>query len=459
MGLRYTEGPKPALSIHNIRCFIAFRVFFNARFYYPVFTILFLDFGLTLEQFALLNVVWAAAIVIWEVPSGALADVVGRRTMLVLASVFMVFEMGLLCFAPLGRPALLLAVFFLNRVLSGMAEASASGADEALAYDSLKSTGNADDWGRVLEKQLRFQSIGFMVAMSVGAAVYDPTLMQRLAGLLGVDVALTQQHTLRFPVFLTLIMAILSLMTTLRMREAPLRKENSGSTKDVWKAAVVTGAKVTFQAGRWVLRAPFAFVLISGGLLFDHVIRMTITLISQYFRLIRLPEATFGLIGSGLATLGFFVPRIGLRLVQRHPPSRNLAILCILTFAGLLGMTWVLPYVGLLPVLFLHAAMFLTGFFLSYYLNRITSSDQRATVLSFKGLSFNLGYGLIGLLYSRLLALLRSRVSVESHGQALEDALFVKSLAWFPWYFLLCLIVFLLLARWKLLYANKQGQL
>jgi MFS family permease len=450
--------PKPALSIHNIRYFIAFRVFFGARFYYPVFTILFLDFGLTLEQFALLNAVWAATIVIWEVPSGALADAGSRRTLLLLASALMVVEMALLCFAPLGRPTLLLVVFFLNRFLSGMAEASASGADEALAYDSLKSEGNAEDWGLVLEKQMRLQSVGFMVAMSVGAAVYDPALMQRLADLLGVDIALTQQQTLRLPIFLTLIMAILSLMTTLRMREVPVRKDKDGSVKDVWKAAVVGGVKVTLQAGRWVLSNPFALVLISGGLLFDHVIRMTVTLVSQYFRLIRLPEATFGLIGSGMATLGLFVPRIGLKLVQKYSPSQNMATLCFLTFMGLTGMTLVLPYAGLLPVLLLHAVIFLTGFFLSYYLNQITSSDQRATVLSIKGLSFNLAYGLIGLFYSRLLALLRSLVSVESHGQTVEDALFVKSLAWFPWYFVLCLIIFLLFARRQLRHGDEHRQ-
>ena len=62
---------KSTFAIRNVRLFIAFRVFFNARFYYPVFTILFLDFGLTLEQFALLNAAWAAAIVLLEVPSGA----------------------------------------------------------------------------------------------------------------------------------------------------------------------------------------------------------------------------------------------------------------------------------------------------------------------------------------------------------------------------------------------------
>ena len=63
----------------NVRRFILFRVLFNARFYYPVFAILFLDLGLTPEQFALANTVWAVAIVLLEVPSGALADLVGRR--------------------------------------------------------------------------------------------------------------------------------------------------------------------------------------------------------------------------------------------------------------------------------------------------------------------------------------------------------------------------------------------
>ena len=121
-------------SIRNVRLFIAFRVFFNARFYYPIFTILFLDFGLTLDQFALLNAAWAAAIVLLEVPSGALADTIGRRKLLIVTGVLMVIEIALLCFVPLGNAGLLFAVFIVNRILSGAAEAAASGADEAIAY-------------------------------------------------------------------------------------------------------------------------------------------------------------------------------------------------------------------------------------------------------------------------------------------------------------------------------------
>ena len=99
--------------------FIAFRVFFNCRFYYPIFTVLFLDFGLTVAQFSILNAVWAATIVMAEVPSGALADIVGRRRLLVFAAFSMLVEMAILCFAPRGNTTLLFSIFLVNRVLSG----------------------------------------------------------------------------------------------------------------------------------------------------------------------------------------------------------------------------------------------------------------------------------------------------------------------------------------------------
>jgi len=45
-----------------------------------------LDYGLTLPQFAILNAVWAVSIVLLEVPSGALADRIGRKRMVVAAA-------------------------------------------------------------------------------------------------------------------------------------------------------------------------------------------------------------------------------------------------------------------------------------------------------------------------------------------------------------------------------------
>ena len=69
----------------NVRLFIWFRLLFNCRFYYPIFTVLFLDLGLSIGEFAALNVIWAVTIVLLEVPSGALADQFGRRRLVVIA--------------------------------------------------------------------------------------------------------------------------------------------------------------------------------------------------------------------------------------------------------------------------------------------------------------------------------------------------------------------------------------
>jgi len=443
---------KSPFAIRNVRLFIAFRVFFNARFYYPVFTILFLDFGLTLEQFALLNAAWAAAIVLLEVPSGALADTFGRRNLLVVTGVLMVIEIALLCFVPLGNAGLLFAVFLLNRVLSGAAEAAASGADEAIAYDTLKIEGNPADWPRVLEKQMWMQSMAYIVAMSLGAAVYDPALMQRAVNALGINIQMTQDITLRYPLYLTLIFAIMTLLTTLRMQEpAPSEPDcelSEGCSKSMFQAV-----QLTLQAGGWILKTPFALVIIFAGLMFDNCIRMVMTLGSQYYRLISLPEATFGLIGSGLAVLGLVIPRLAYKMVNRNSPAYNLAVMAVLAMFGLFGMTFFIPLIGLLPVALLSAVMYLGRFFQSHYLNRITASNQRATVLSFKGLSFNLAYGLIGVLYSILLAFLRPETAATISDLTrlnLENAVFIESMQWFPWYFILTLAVLLVVARRQL---------
>jgi MFS family permease len=449
---------KSPFAVRNVRLFIAFRVFFNARFYYPVFTIMFLDFGLTLEQFALLNAAWATSIVLLEVPSGALADTIGRRNLLVVTGALMVIEIALLCFVPLGKAGLLFAVFLVNRILSGAAEAAASGADEAIAYDSLKEEGDTRDWPRVLEKQMRTQSIAYIAAMSLGAAVYDPALMQRLVNLLGMNMHLTQDITLRFPLYLTLIMAVMTLLTTLRLQEKKHPSQPGCDPSQGCQNSVLQAFKLTLQAGRWILKTPFALVIILAGLMFDNCIRMVITLGSQYYRLISLPEASFGLIGSGLALLGLVIPGLAYKMTIRNTPTYNLWIMAAVSVIGLSGMAFFLPIIGLLPVALLSAVMYMGRFFQSHYLNRITASHQRATVLSFKGLSFNMAYGLIGVLYSMLLAFLRSQIAAsrpDLSGAALDNTVFKESIGWFPWYFLLTVVVMLVIARRQLQKTNE----
>jgi len=446
------HSPSSPFAIRNVRRFIAFRVCFNARFYYPVFAVLFLDFGLTLEQFALLNAAWAATIVLLEVPSGALADIIGRRNLLVVASVLMIIELVLLCLAPQGGGQLLFTIFLANRILSGMAEAAASGADEAIAYDALKRDGHPEDWGRVLEKQIRYQSMGYVLAMSIGAAVYDPELLNRIMAGLGLTLQFDPATTLRFPLYLTLAMAFGALVQTLGMEDIGFEKTMAETQPGDQAHMIIRAFRMTFRAGRWILQTPMALCVILTGLLFDHVIRVVITLNSQYLRAIHYPEASFGLIGSALALMGLFIPKIAAKMDARFQPASNFFAITAMAIMGLTGIAFFWPYFGLLPMALLSGVMMFIHFFSSRYLNRITASEQRATVLSFKGLSYNLAYGMAGLLYALLLAFLRRHPAIIAAvgDKDLETLVFEKSFLCIPGYFILMFAVLIVVTRHQL---------
>lgn len=439
-------------SVGNVRLFLLFRTFFHARFYYAVYTILFLDLGLTLEQFALLNVLWAVVIVTCEVPSGALADVLGRKPLLVAAGVLMIAEMALIAFVPTTWPPLLfLGAFALNRICSGMAEAAASGADEALAYDSLKEKGLEKRWSHVLERQVQLQSGAFVVALILGAAVYDPAFLNGVLAFFGFEAELTRAETVRLPIFLTLGTSFLVLLAALFMHEPPRRGESpERSWKETCHQIACSARDIVVRAGGWIVRTPFALALIVAGFLFDSIVRVFLTLDSQYLRSIELPESLFGVVQAVLVTGGLVVPMIANRLVRHATPATNFLLLAALTLAGLLGLVPLWPWGGLLPMGLLYAVMFFLGFFLSTYLNALAPSEERATILSFRGLSFNLAYGALGLLYSGLLALLEGPVTTDRpalKGTSLESALFEASLPSFPIWFALAATVFALWAR------------
>lgn len=436
-------------AIANIRYFIAFRVFFNARFYYPVFTILFLDYGLTIEQFALLNSVWAATIVLAEVPSGALADFLGRRQLLLITSFFMVMEMSLIAFIPLGNSHLVFWAFLINRIFSGLAEAMASGADEALAYDSLIKYGSPGDWPRVLSLMMRIKAAGSILAMSIGALVYDPKFINAVLEFFGRAGNITQQISMRYPVYLTLILGILACITAMRMTEVndhrPEPDEHGGIIKKFWQLNLMT-----LQAGKWILLTPFALAIILLGMSFDHTLRMVITLTSQYFRLIGLPESIFGLVGAAMAMLNLFLPQIAEKMVKNYSPVQNMLWMTLITFIALISLTGFFPIIGILPIACVSAGISLTSFFTSHYLNRITPSNLRATILSFKGLAFNLAYGIIGILFALLIAQLRNKNSQATSTlpfDSIADQSFAEAMIWFPWYTGIILLIVFIFSR------------
>jgi MFS family permease len=444
------HAPNQADLERNIRGFILFRVFFNARFYYPVFTILFLDYGLTLEQFSILNLVWALTIVLAEVPSGALADLFGRKRLLVFASMLMFIEMALLTFVPVGESLLLFLVFLANRICSGLAEAAASGADEALAYDSLTNLGRESEWASILERTTRFMSGAFFINMILGALSYDHELVNSTLGFINESWELPVQFIIRLPIILTLITSCLVVFTTMRMTE-PNPKEASqpsgSGDNSVWESIRKSFSQVLDAAG-WTLNHRFVLFVILAALALDSVARQFVILASEYYRIIHIPTAWFGFIGAGMSLIGLVNARISKYLVAHRSPFFNLCVLSSILMTGLLGIMFTIPWFGILFAVGAFSMMGMVSFQSSYYLNREVDSAHRATVLSFRGLALNLGLGIASLLYTLLIAELKQQQATSLDPTHLQELTFVNSLKAFPVYFLFLVILIALLGRW-----------
>lgn len=413
----------------NANRFVIFSVFFTARAYYPVLAILFLDLGLTLDQFVFLNLIWAATIFLFEVPSGALADTIGRRTLLITASCLMLVEMLCLLLAPREGGSMLFWLCVVNRICSGLSEACASGADEALAYDSLAEENRADAWDKLLAKVMRWRSAGFVIAMMLGGVLYDPKLLNSI---FPTSFQLSADVVHRLPVALVFIQALVCLFISLRMIE-PTHKHADSTLKKA--------AQLTLSTAHWVFTNPKLLVAILIGVAIDSITRNFATINSSYFRLIDLPEWSYGFIGAGMGLLGLVVPTLAKKLNNRFGMLTNLAIVALASLFGLIMLIPTWSIYGVLPAAFLMTMMGFLSFTLSKVLNQEADSARRATVLSVKGLVFNLGYGLFSLSFSGLLANFADTPS----GNALASALM-----WQVPYFIAVIVGLFIWARFYL---------
>lgn len=111
---------------------------------YALYALLFADHGLNTAQISGLLAIWSTTSFTLEVPSGAWADTVSRRLLLILSGLLLVagFAMWTVFPSYLG--------FALGFVLWGTSGALLSGTFEALVYDELAARGETADYPRIM---------------------------------------------------------------------------------------------------------------------------------------------------------------------------------------------------------------------------------------------------------------------------------------------------------------------
>jgi hypothetical protein len=125
-------------------------------------------------------------------------------------------------------------------------------------------------------------------------------------------------------------------------------------------------------------------------------------------------------------------------MVAKNSVARNYGLLAVIVLAGLIGASCRWPYWGVLVIVPLAGAMMALGYIVSYYLNAIVVSSQRATVLSFQSVAFNLGYGFISLIFALVLRAVRDGGAAD---EGLERGLVFLPL-WFVGGCVICGVIF-----------------
>ena len=138
----------------NVKLLYAYKFISQCLPMYAFYTLLFIKRGLSVSEVAALIVLWSVFTIVFEVPSGILADRWNRRNMLVLASVLQ----GL-CFV-VWFFSHAFWMFALGFVFWAIAGAFTSGTEEGLLFDNLKHDGCEDRFTAIYGKAQFFANIG-----------------------------------------------------------------------------------------------------------------------------------------------------------------------------------------------------------------------------------------------------------------------------------------------------------
>lgn len=157
--ISYNQDMGPAVFI---RLFYIFQFFFDFIFIYAAEKLFMLSRGLNLSQIGILLFLWSVMSLLFEVPTGALADHWSRRKMLFLSGLFYS-----ICYAiwALSGSFWLFLLGFLFRTLGST---FASGTLQAYVYDYLKLNQREIDFEKIWGRGNAFRTLGIGTAVFLG---------------------------------------------------------------------------------------------------------------------------------------------------------------------------------------------------------------------------------------------------------------------------------------------------
>ena len=338
-----------------LKYFYAYRFFNDFAFIYAVYILLFKMNGLSVFEISLLLALWCGFVILFEVPTGALADKWNRKYMLSLGMLSKAIGFGIWFFADDFW------LFALGFLFWGIQEAFCSGTQEALLFDNLKDFGKEDAYERIAGQGYFYSKIAAAISVFLGGFL----------------------ASISFHVVILLSSAsmVAALLPTLFFRD--VRFDQSSQQK-----------KKYFHAIKDAFKESAKDIIIKRLFLYTAVVLAVIGVLDEYeqlfFHWVGLPIAFFGVfivMRMGLEAVG---SKVAYRLQKYFKNSKNIYLFAMLS--GILLIAAItMKSIFMLPV---FALVFLFGsvgeVLVEAGLQRQIQSDQRATILSINSLLLNL---------------------------------------------------------------------
>lgn len=320
--------------------------------------------GLPATRVFLIQAAYTLSILLFEVPSGYLADVVGRRKTLILGAVLM--PLGLTVYA-LGRS---LAVFILAECILAAGNSMRSGSDSALLYDSLLQIGRAEEYKRYEGRSFFFTRLGTSSAAILG-------------GLLAV-------LAIRLPFYVNISTTALMFPLAVSLAE-PERK----------KLAAASPLRGILRISRWSLTEPRLRVFILYAALVGSTGITGIWAAFLYYGSLGIGVGWFG------ALFALFQLASAFGSSRAHSVEKKLGFDRFLFLLPAGGVCFLLVGAIKSPIMipFILGNALLWGLSFPVFMgaiNRLVPSETRATVLSLTNMASSLSFVVLSPLFGRV---------------------------------------------------------
>jgi MFS family permease len=380
--------PKLKLKSRNIDIIFIKSLIGGLMFFLPILALYYEKTLFSLINVAIILAVNEICLVIFEVPTGSIADLFGRRKTIIVSRILKLFA---LIFLFIGGN---MFMFIIYAIINSLAKSLNSGTGEALLYDTLKN-----------EKQEKYykKGIGITHALwSTGAAIGS------IVGGYLATISLT------LPILITFIPYSIVLVLTFFIKEPQYEKENH---KNVFKHII--------NSLKTVIKNKQVILLFIVGLLFFAFSDTIHQFKPIFYEFKNLPLPYFGYLAAlifGLSALGYLIShdlseKIGNKktLILSVIFSAIFIILSTLTNGIYSGILIALPsfaYGLYIPVL-------------KHLINIETTSSKRATIMSMLSLATHLGVAIFAPVIGYLAGLYSINIAFRISGLLLFATSFV----------------------------------